>query len=119
MLTVLYIDDEPINLNLFKVSFRRDFRMFLSPNPSDALEIYRANDIDVVVTDQKMPLMTGFELIQKIKKETPDMNCILLTAYYEPELLKNPDFQSLVYRYIEKPFKKSDMHQMILEAAGI
>ena len=119
MLKVLYIDDEPINLDIFYISFRRDFEVIKAVAPTEGLKIFNQNDIDVIVTDQRMPEMTGYDLIKRVKEVQPGMNCILLTAYYDPELLDDPEFQSFVFRYLEKPFKKEEMREIILDAAGL
>lgn len=116
MIKVLYIDDEPINLNLFYISFRRDFNIFKTLFPKEGLSILEEEDIDVLVTDQKMPLMSGYEVIKEIKKKKPELNCILLTAYYDPVLLDDPEFQALVFKYLEKPFRKDQMRELIREA---
>ena len=116
MIKVLYIDDEPINLNLFYMAFRKDFEIFQAQSPLEGLKLFNENEIDVLVTDQKMPHMTGIEVIKEIKKQNPEKNCILLTAYYDPEFLYDPEFQSLVFKYLEKPFKKEQMKELIQEA---
>ena len=109
MIKVLYIDDEPINLNLFYMAFRKDFEIFQSPSPLEGLRIFRENEIDVLVTDQKMPYMTGIEVIRQVKAERPEKNCILLTAYYDPGLMNDPEFNTIVFKYLEKPFRKEQI----------
>ena len=114
---VLYVDDEYINLNLFEISFRRDFQIVKTTSAKEAINIYKNNKIDVVVTDLKMPEMSGLELIREIKQIKPSQNCILLTAYYEPHLIRNPDVKSIIYKYVVKPFKKIELKN-IIEAAS-
>lgn len=118
MLRVLYVDDEKINLNLFDLSFRKDFQVFKTLSPEDAIEIFQNNIIDVVVTDLKMPGMNGIEFIQKIKEIKPEQNCILLTAYYEPHLLADPEIKSIIFKYVIKPFKKTNLKQIIEQACA-
>lgn len=116
MINILYIDDEPINLNIFEMAFRKDFKIFKSLSAKEGINIFNKEKIDLVVTDLKMPEMDGFELIREIKKINSSMKCILLTAYYEPELAKNPEFISLVHKYIIKPFKREELKKIILDA---
>ena len=59
---ILYVDDEPENLHGFKALFRRDYDIFLADSAPKALETMRATDIHVLVTDQRMPEMTGTDL---------------------------------------------------------
>jgi response regulator RpfG family c-di-GMP phosphodiesterase len=119
MINILYIDDEPINLNIFEMAFKKDFRIFKSLSAKEGLNIFNNENIDLVVTDLRMPEMDGYEFIKEIKKVDPLMKCILLTAYYEPELAKNPEFVSLVHKYIIKPFKRDELKKIILDALAI
>lgn len=116
MLKVLYLDDEYINLNLFEIAFRKNFKIFKTTSAKEAIEIYKNNEIDVVISDLKMPAISGIEFIRKIKEISPHQNCILLTAYYEPHLLRDPEIKSIIYKYIVKPFKKVDLLKIIEEA---
>lgn len=118
MLRVLYVDDEKINLNLFELSFRKDFQVFKTLSAHEALSIYKENPIDVVVTDLKMPEMSGIDFIREIKLLKPEQNCILLTAYYEPHLLADPEIKSIIYKYVIKPFKKNNLKELIEQATN-
>lgn len=118
MLKVLYVDDEPINLNIFELSFKRDFIIYRSESPIEALTIFENEEIDVIVSDLKMPQMNGIEFIREIKKKNPNIKCILLTAYYDPEMFRNPDIQSVVYKTVVKPFKKNELKILLQEACA-
>ncbi|QQS50287.1 MAG: response regulator [Bacteroidota bacterium] len=116
MVKVLYVDDEHINLNLFEISFRKDFQIIKTISAHEAIEIFKNNEIDVVVTDLKMPEMSGVDLIREIKRIKPNQNCIILTAYYEPQLIRSEEFKTMVFSYVVKPFKKVDLQKIILSA---
>jgi len=65
-ITVLYVDDEPINLELFKMSFRRVFNVIVAESGPQGLEVLQnTNGIKAVISDMKMPNMSGLEFIQK------------------------------------------------------
>jgi YesN/AraC family two-component response regulator len=118
MLNVLYIDDEPINLSIFELSFKKDFNIVTSESPVEALTIFDSQNIDIVITDLKMPYMDGIELIREIKKRSPQKKCILLTAYYEPKLLNDPEIKSIVFQCVMKPFRKLELKELILSACA-
>ena len=70
--SVLYVDDEQSNLRIFKDTFRRDFEVLTAISAFEALEILERNRVDVVITDQRMPNMTGVELLKKIYARFPN-----------------------------------------------
>ena len=63
---ILYVDDELNNLKAFQASFRRDYNVFTASNGDDGLKIFEENDIQVIVTDQRMPGMTGVQFLQHL-----------------------------------------------------
>lgn len=77
--------------------------IYTAENGEDALEVYKTNEIDVVITDLLMPQITGLELIKKIKDYNPDANVIVISAYGSVENLKEA-IRSGAYDYILKPF---------------
>lgn len=117
MISVLYIDDEVINLDLFELTFRNEFQVYMTASPEKGLRLIDENQIDVVVTDLRMPEMDGIELIRKVKQKYPTKNCILLTAYHEPHLKNDPDIQHMLYKYMLKPFNTTELKSTILQAS--
>lgn len=117
-ISILYIDDEEINLDLFDLTFGKEFHLYMSVSPNEALKIIDENEIDVVVTDLRMPEMNGIELIRKIKEKRPSINCILLTAFHEPHLKEDPEIKQMLFRYLLKPFNTKELKSTILEAAS-
>lgn len=117
MLNVLYVDDEQINLELFELSFRKDFVVHKSLDAKDGLDILDNESIDVIVSDLRMPEMNGIEFIKVVKQRYPDKNCILLTAFDEPNLIKDPEVKSILFSYILKPFRKEELKSIIIEAS--
>lgn len=113
---VLYVDDEVINLELFKINFRNEFEIFIADSAQKGLEILKDEEIDVIISDLKMPHMNGMELIERIKKENPEKICILLTAFMESDVMLRAINEELVYRYIMKPWKKDELREIINSA---
>ncbi len=109
---ILYIDDEPDNLTVFKIAFRRYYNILTSTTAAEGLEILQKNKIHVVVTDQRMPDMTGVEFLTLIPAE-PYVTRILLTAYTETQALIDAVNDGHIFRYINKPWKLDDLKQTL------
>jgi DNA-binding NtrC family response regulator len=69
--SILYIDDEESNLRIFKNTFRRDFNIFTANSAQNALEMLKEVNVDVLITDQRMPGMSGTELLKEVKNAVP------------------------------------------------
>jgi len=106
---LLYVDDEPINLQLFKFNFRQNYNLFLAQSAMEGLEILQNQAISVVVSDFKMPEMNGLEFFTEIKKTKPQMPCILLSAYLETEIKDMSIDVGLVDCFIAKPWKREEV----------
>jgi len=114
---VLYVDDEPINLELLKISFRKEYEVITAMSADDGLEILeKDSDIKLIISDLRMPVMDGYEFIRKVKKKYADKICMLLTGYLESEIMHEKINKDLVFRYIVKPWKKDQLIQSIEEA---
>lgn len=117
--TVLYVDDEKVNLELFRLNFARDYDVKIALSAKEGFSIMEENNINVIISDLRMPVMNGIEFIKKIKQEYPDKICIILSAFLEPELMLKTDDKDLVFSYIPKPWKKADVKKVIDEAMSI
>lgn len=110
MKKVLYVDDEETNLMLFEINFKGMFNITSTTSPFEALEIIKNRDIDVVVTDYKMPGLNGMQLATKIKEQFPGVACILLSGYVEAKVLANKE---LVCDFIMKPYVVNRLKDVI------
>lgn len=114
---VLYVDDETINLELFRINFEDDFDVITAESGDEALSILKSTeDIVVIISDLKMPGMNGLELISKIKSVSPEKVCIMLTAYAETDVMMKAINQELIFRYLLKPWKRNELLQVINNA---
>ncbi|MGQ0507795.1 MAG: response regulator, partial [Myxococcaceae bacterium] len=107
--TVLFVDDEPDVLELLTKTFQRRYNVLTAPCGADALAVLRSQQIDLLVTDQKMPQMTGIQLISAARVEGMELPAVLLTAYTDPIDLIAAINQGQVYRYITKPWDTNDL----------
>lgn len=102
--TILYVDDERGNLNAFKNTFRRDYRILLAESPGEGLELLENEKIDLILSDQRMPEMTGVEFLQQSLAANPDPNRILVTAYSDFEAIQNAINDANIFKFVKKPW---------------
>jgi DNA-binding NtrC family response regulator len=103
---VLFVDDEPNVLN----SIRRnlidaDFIVMTCDDPTQVLDILENYHIAVLVTDLKMPEMSGIELIRRVENQFPDVTKIVLTAHYQPSTILCTMRAGNIFHYFTKPWK--------------
>ena len=115
--SVLYVDDETINLELFKLNFEDEYDILTAESGEEALKKLQITDnVKVIISDLKMPGMNGLELISKIKDLSPEKVCIMLTAFADTDVMMKAINEELIYRYILKPWKRNDLYQTINNA---
>lgn len=107
--SLLYVDDESTNLRVFKSNFRKFFKVFTTTDPFEAIDILKENEIQVVVTDQRMPEMTGTEFLEKILPDYPDIIKIILTGFTDIEAIKDGINRCGIHKYITKPWNFDEM----------
>lgn len=118
-INVLYVDDEQTNLFSFKASFRRDFKVFTAISGQEGLDLVEKENIHVIVSDQRMPGMTGIEMLQKIKESHPEPIRILLTGYADINAVVDAINKGEVYRYVTKPWNTAELKAIITSANEI
>lgn len=114
--TVLYVDDLPMNLKLFEAAFRKDFDILLTESPREALNILENREIQVLVSDQRMPEMIGTELLEIVAEKHPDVRRFLLTAYTDTETVIEAVNVGRVHGYIKKPFNAKEVRESIINS---
>ena len=119
--SILYVDDEEDNLFVFKSAFRRDYNIFTALSGVEGLEIFKKEKISVIITDQRMPHMTGTQFLQQIPEDTMSIRMIM-TGYSDVEAVIDAINTGKVYRYITKPWDKDELKVTIdnaLEALSL
>lgn len=110
---ILYVDDEPRNLSVFKSSFRRKYHLHLTTSGQEALEVLKEHPIQLLITDQKMPNMTGVELLRIAVKEYPKTMRMILTGFSETEAVISAINECSIFRYLTKPWIFEEMQNSI------
>jgi two-component system response regulator (stage 0 sporulation protein F) len=107
---ILYVDDEIINLQLFKLVFSKIYEVLTAENGLKGLELLDNNqDISIVISDMKMPFMNGIEFIQKSKAKYVDISYFILTGYEITDEIQEALDLGLIVKYFRKPFNKSEI----------
>lgn len=106
---VLYVDDEPDNLRIFELTFRRDFTILTAASAEEGLEILNDNPIAVVLSDHRMPGMSGVDFLARVRAIEPQTIRMLVTAYGDAETLGVAINDGSIYRYVSKPWSPDDL----------
>jgi len=110
---VLYVDDLQTNLILFQATFEHDYNIILAESAAKALEIMKEQEIQVLVTDQRMPDMTGTELLEIVSSEYPEVRRFLLTAFTDFETVVEAVNKGHIHGYINKPLQAEEVRLSI------
>lgn len=113
---IMIVDDEPANLRTLERLFRQDHQVVTALSGAEALALLEQHDIALLISDQRMPAMTGIELMKKTVAIRPQMVKILLTGYTDVDALIDAINSGLVYRYLTKPWNNSDLRVTVSRA---
>ena len=113
---VLFVDDEERIVTGLRALFRHEYNVFVSDNGADALEQVKKHSIQVVVSDQRMPGMTGVELLRQVKEQAPNAVRILLTGYTDLAALVGSINQGEIFRFVRKPWDNDELRRTLAEA---
>ena len=113
---ILVVDDEPANLRTLSRLFREDFEVFTATSGAEALELLKQHDVALLITDQRMPGMTGIELLKNTVSIRPRMVRIILTGYTDVDALVEAINCGQVYRYVAKPWSNDDLRLTVRRA---
>jgi DNA-binding NtrC family response regulator len=115
---ILVVDDEPDILLSLRALLRRDFDVHTAEDGSQALEEMHRHPVHVVLTDQRMPKMTGVELLSRARGECPDTVRIIFTGYADLKAVIDAVNKGEVYRYLTKPWDPDDLRAVLQEACA-
>jgi len=113
---VLYVDDEPSNLVVFEAGLKGELPVLTATSGSRALELMREHEVAVLLTDQRMPGMSGVELMTKVRDEHPDVIRMLMTAYSDVEAAIDAINHGQVHVYLRKPWEPVELKLALTQA---
>jgi response regulator RpfG family c-di-GMP phosphodiesterase len=113
-ITILYVDDEPVNLAVFDINFNKKYTVITASSGKEGLSILRSNNsINIVISDMRMPEMDGLEFIRTAKKEFSNIIYFILTGFDITKEISEALTTKLIQRYFRKPFVSSEIEHAI------
>ncbi len=118
-ISILYIDDEIHNLQAFKATFRKSYRIYITQFPEEAEKILNEQEIHIILADQRMPVMSGVQFFEKIRHRHPQPFRFLITGYTDIRAAIDAINKGEVFRFIEKPWEEEHVRNIIDQAYDI
>lgn len=117
---ILYVDDEEVNLVIFEANFKNSFEVITASSGAEGLELLntKAQDVEVVISDMKMPLMNGLDFIKQAKSIKGDIKYYLLTAFYQSEEIEKALREKSISGVFTKPLDKDIISTEISKSSG-
>lgn len=113
---IMLVDDEPANLRILERLFRAEYNVVTAESGAEALELLGQHDIALIISDQRMPVMTGIDFLKKAAEMRPHTVRIILTGYTDVNALVEAINSGVVYKYATKPWVNEDLQQTVRRA---
>lgn len=113
---ILVVDDEPDILFSLKALLRHDFTVYTAASGAEALDVLRTTPVHLIMTDQRMPAMTGAELLSRARCECPQAIRVIFTGYADLKAVIDAVNRGEIYRYLTKPWDPDELVD-VLKAA--
>lgn len=114
--TILYVDDEVHNLISFRATFRREYKILTAQSGEEGLQVLNDKEIHLVLSDQRMPGMTGVEFLEKVNHALPETIRMIITGFSDIDAVIGAINKGGVNRYITKPWDEREMRITIENA---
>jgi response regulator RpfG family c-di-GMP phosphodiesterase len=115
-LGLLVVDDERGIVESLTESFRSTMHVYAATSGEEALRLFKEKDIHIVVSDQRMPEMTGVDLLARIKEIDPVPVRILITGYSDIQVVIRAVNDGLLWKYLTKPWVPDELRQVVIDA---
>lgn len=115
-INILYVDDEENNLVSFKATFRIKYNVSIAIGAEEAMTILDSKPIEIIITDQRMPNITGVEFLEKVIQKYTDPMRILLTGYADMTAVIDAVNKGKIFHYLSKPWNEEELDMTIERA---
>jgi response regulator RpfG family c-di-GMP phosphodiesterase len=113
---ILIVDDEAANLRILERLFRNQYKVVTATSGTEALELLRLHEFALIISDQRMPVITGIEFLKRAAEMRPNIVRIILTGYTDVNALVEAINSGVVYKYVTKPWINEDLQQTVKRA---
>ena len=108
--TVLFVDDEESILRSLQRALRKEpYRILTAGSGKEGLAILESEKVQLIVSDQRMPVMTGSQFLQEVRASSPESVRVILSGYAEPNIIVDAINNGGVYRFIGKPWNDEEL----------
>jgi DNA-binding NtrC family response regulator len=114
---LLVVDDEPDVCDSVHDLLRREFRVLKANSAEEGFKVMREEEVHIIMTDQRMPRITGVELLTRIKARNPMAVRMLFTGYADFESIVAAINQGHVYQFLRKPWQPEELQDAVRQAA--
>ncbi|HEX4300846.1 MAG TPA: response regulator [Gammaproteobacteria bacterium] len=116
---ILLVDDEERVLRSLEMLFRHRFKVYTTTDGNEAVDICRRDRVHVVVSDQRMPMITGVEVLRRVREVSPNTMRLLLTGYSDLQAIVDSVNEGEIFRYLSKPWSAKEITNIVNQAADI
>ena len=113
---ILVVDDEPMNIRLLERIFSRQYQVLSAVSGEEALALLKQHDVALIISDQKMPEMSGIEFLKHAAALRPRVIRIIISGYSDVSVLTEAINSGIIYRFISKPWNNEDLQQTVCKA---
>ena len=117
--TILYVDDEVENLNVFKSTFRSEYKIYVASSVEEGIEVLKNNSIKLVITDHRISQTTGIDFLIHVGSIAPDVVSVVLTGYSDAHDIIMTINKVNIHKYLTKPWVKKDVQEAIEESLQV
>lgn len=115
---LLVVDDEPDVCDSVHDLLRREFRVLKASTPEEGYRLVQEEEVHIIMTDQRMPRITGVELLKKAKLKNPQAVRMLFTGFSDVESIIAAINQGHIYQFLRKPWQPEELQEAVRQAAA-
>ena len=115
--TLLVVDDENDVCDSVHDLLRREFRVLRARSAAEGMKLMQENEVHIIMTDQRMPQITGVEFLSKVRLGHPQAIRMLFTGYADVDAIIAAINQGHIYKFLRKPWQPEELETAVVEAA--